>query len=66
MNFIFMSSKCSKTSSPYKSLLNLSDTLNLEKSDKYVNKLVLLVLSKFLLKIINLKCQLQHRIKSLN
>ena len=36
MNFIFMSSKCSKTSSPYKSLLNLSGTLNLKKSYKYV------------------------------
>ena len=36
MDTIFMNSKNSKTSDPYKLLLNLSDKLELKRSDKYV------------------------------
>ena len=36
MDIIFMNSKNSKTSDPYKLLLNLSDKLELKRSDKYV------------------------------
>ena len=36
MDFIFMNSKNSRTSDPYGLLLNLTDKMNLKKSDKYV------------------------------
>ena len=36
MDIIFMNSKNSKTSDPYKLLLNLSDKLELKRNDKYV------------------------------
>ena len=36
MNTIFMSSKNSKTSNPHGLLLNLTDKINLKRSDKYV------------------------------
>ena len=36
MNTIFMNSKNSKTSDPHKLLLNLTDKINSERSDKYV------------------------------
>ena len=36
MDIIFMNSKNSKTSDPYKLLLNLSDKLELKRSYKYV------------------------------
>ena len=36
MNIIFMNSKNSKTSDPHRLLLNLSDKINLKRSDKYV------------------------------
>ena len=36
MDTIFMNSKNSKTSDPHRQLLNLSDKLNLKRSDKYV------------------------------
>ena len=36
MDSIFMNSGNSKTSDPYKLLLNLSDKINLKGSDKYV------------------------------
>ena len=36
MNTIFMNSKNSKTSDPQRLLLNLSDKIDLERSDKYV------------------------------
>ena len=36
MDTIFMNSENSKTSDPHRSLLNLSDKINLKRSDKYV------------------------------
>ena len=36
MNTIFMNSKNSKTSDPHRLLCNLSDKINLKRSDKYV------------------------------
>ena len=36
MNATFMNSENSKTSEPYRLLLNLSDKVNLKSSDKYV------------------------------
>ena len=36
MDTLFMTSKNSKTSDPHRLLLNLSDKINLERSDKYV------------------------------
>ena len=36
MDSIFMNSGNSKTSDPYRLLLNLSDKINLNRSDKYV------------------------------
>ena len=36
MDTIFMKSGNSKTSDPYSLLLNLSDKINLKRSDKYV------------------------------
>ena len=36
MDTIFMNSENSKTSDPYRQLLNLSDKINLKRSDKYV------------------------------
>ena len=36
MNTIFMNSENSKTSDPYRLLFNLSDKINLKRSDKYV------------------------------
>ena len=36
MDVIFMNSKNSDTSDPYKLLVNLTDKINLKRSDKYV------------------------------
>ena len=36
MNAMFMNSENSKTSNPHTLLLNLSDKINLKRSDKYV------------------------------
>ena len=36
MNTIFMNSENSKTSDPHRLLLNLTDKINLSRSDKYV------------------------------
>ena len=36
MGTIFMNSENSKTSDPHRLLLNLSDKINLKRSDKYV------------------------------
>ena len=36
MNTIFMNSQNSKTSDPHRLLLNISDKINLKRSDKYV------------------------------
>ena len=65
MGPIFVNSKSSRTSVPYKLSLNLTDKINLKRGDKYV---VLLNVSiyytwkniKKLYKIIHLKYQLRH------
>ena len=36
MDTIFMNSDASKTSDPHRLLLNISDKINLKRSDKYV------------------------------
>ena len=36
MDTVFMNSKNSKTSDPHRLILNLTDKINLKKSDKYV------------------------------
>ena len=36
MNTIFMNSETGKTSNPHRLLLNLSDKINLKRSDEYV------------------------------
>ena len=66
-----MNSENSKTSDPHRLLLNLSDKINLKRSDKYValSNLSITIHGKILkshAKIINLKYQLQHGIKNLN
>ena len=55
-----MNSENSKTSDPHRLLLNLSDKITLKKKDKCV------ALSKSHAKIINLKHQFPHGMKSLN
>ena len=37
MDTVFMNSKTSGTSDPHKMLLNLTDKINLKRSDKYVS-----------------------------
>ena len=37
MDTIFMNSENSKTSEPYRLLLNLADKINLNRNDKYVD-----------------------------
>ena len=61
----------SKTSHLHRLLLNLSDKINLKRSDKYVDLSNLSIYYawkniKKSYKIINLKYQLNHRMKSLN
>ena len=36
MDIIFMNSKYSKTSGPHRLLINITDKMNLKRSDKYV------------------------------
>ena len=60
-----------KTSHPHRLLFNLSDKINLKRSDKYVALSNLSIYYawkniKKSYKIINLKYQLNHRMKSLN
>ena len=47
MDIIFMNSGSSKTSDPHRLLLNLSDKINLERSDKYVALTNLSIYYKF-------------------
>ena len=58
----------SKTSNPHRLLLNISDKINLKRIHKYValSNLCIYYTSKSHTKIINLKYQLRHAIKSLN
>ena len=66
-----MNSKYSETSDPHRLLLNLTDKINLKRSDKYVALSSLSMYStwkniKLHVKTINLKYQLQHGMKNLN
>ena len=66
-----MNSENSKTSHLHRLLFNLSDKINLKRSDKYVDLSNLSIYYawkniKKSYKIINLKYQLNHRMKSLN
>ena len=71
LDTIFMNSENSKISDPHRILLNLTDKINLKRSDKYV---ALTNLSNFytwkniknLYKSNKLKYQLQHGMPSLN
>ena len=71
LDTIFMNSENSKISDPHRMLLNLTDKINLKRSDKYV---ALTNLSNFytwknikkLYKSNKLKYQLQHGMQSLN
>ena len=70
MDTIFMNSENYKTSDPHILLLNLSDKINLKRSDKYValSSLSICYACKNIKrsKMINLKYQLQHGMKNLN
>ena len=71
MGCMFMNSGNNKTPYPYRLFVNLADKINLTRNDKYV---ALSNLSNFFTqknikksyKVINLKYQLRHGIKSLN
>ena len=71
MDTIFMNFENSKTSDPHRLLLNLTDKINLKRSDKYValSNLSIYYTWKNIknhTKIVNLKYQLRHGMKSLN
>ena len=71
MDTIFMNSEVSKTSDPHRLLLNISDKINLKRSDKYValSNLCIYYTQKNIKshrKKMNLKYQLRLRMKSLN
>ena len=70
MDTIFISSGNSKTSDSHRLLLNLLDKIKLKRRDKYVALSNLSIcytwkIQKSQIKIINLKYQTQHGIKSL-
>ena len=71
MDSLFMNSKNSGISDPHRLLLNLTDKINLKRSDKYVALSTLAFTlhkknKKNHTKLINLKYQLQHEIMNLN
>ena len=71
MNTIFMNSENSKTSDPYRLLLNLTDKIYLRGKDKYIALSNLSMyytwkIYKRHIKTINLRFQLQHGMKNLN
>ena len=71
MDTISMSSEKTKTSDPHRLLLNHADKINLKRSDKYValSNLSIYYTRKNIkshTKIINLKYQVRHRMRSLN
>ena len=71
MNTIFMNSENSKTSDPYRLLLNLTDKIYLRRKDKYIALSNLSMyytwkIYKRRIKTINLRFQLQHGMKNLN
>ena len=61
-----MNSENSKTSDPHRLLLNLSDKINLKRRDKYVALSNLSIYKKSHAKIIHLKYQPRHGMKSLS
>ena len=63
MNTIFMNSEKSKISDPHRQLFNLSDKINLKRSDKYV---ALSNLSIYYTQKNTKKHQLRQRMKTLN
>ena len=71
MSTMFMNYRNSETSDPHRLLLNLSDKIDLQRSDKYItlsNPSIYYTknIKKCHTTIINLKCQLRHGIKSMN
>ena len=71
MSTIFMNSENSKTSDLHRLLLNLADKTDLRRKDKYIALSNLSICFKWKnikshLITINLKYQLQHRMKNLN
>ena len=66
-----MNSKNSKTFDSHRLLLNLTDKINLKKSDKYIASASLSIcytwkIRKSYIRTINLKYDLQHGMKNLN
>ena len=68
MDTIFMNSGNSKTFDPQRPLVNLSDKINLNRSDKNVvlSNLSIYDSWKNIKKFISLKHQLRHEMKTLN
>ena len=71
MDTIFINSENSKITDPHRVLLNLTDKINVKRSDKYVALSNLSIYytwknTKSITKKINLKYQLQHGLKNLN
>ena len=71
MDTIFLNSENSKTSEHYRLLLNLTDKINLKRSDKYVALSNLIIYYKWKnikshAKIINLKYHVQRGMKNLD
>ena len=72
MDTIFMNSENIKISDTQRLFLNLSDKINLQRSDKYValsNRIIYYTwinIKKSYKKIMNLKFHLQHGMKNLN
>ena len=64
MDTTFMNSKNSKTSDPHRVLLNLSDKINLKRSDKYVALSNLSIYYTW--KNMKKSYKLQHGVKNLN
>ena len=71
MDTIFMNSENSKTTDPQRLLPSLTDKINLKRSDKYIalSKFSIFCASKKIkshIKVINIKYQFPHEMKSLN
>ena len=71
MDTIFMNSKNSKASDPHRVLLNFTDKTDLRRKDKYIALINLSIYYtwkniKSLIRTINLKFQIQHKMKNLN
>ena len=71
MDTIFMNSKNSKASDPHRVLLDFTDKTDLRRKDKYIALINLSIYYtwkniKSLIRTINLKFQIQHKMKNLN